>query len=102
MQTFLEHLGVSVAAITGVLAAKGKRVDLFGVLVLALVTAFGGGIYLYATAAIFGAIGFVILEKLRPGAVENAAVRASLTFGLRQIGIRRRITLPVFDDTRED
>jgi uncharacterized membrane protein YeiH len=32
MQTILEHLGVAVAAITGVLAAKGKRVDLFGVL----------------------------------------------------------------------
>ena len=43
MQPILEHLGVAVAAITGVLAARGKRVDMFGVLVLALVTAFGGG-----------------------------------------------------------
>lgn len=43
MQPILEHLGVAVAALTGVLAARGKRVDLFGVLVLALVTAFGGG-----------------------------------------------------------
>jgi uncharacterized membrane protein YeiH len=43
MQSILEHLGVAVAALTGVLAARGKRVDLFGVLVLALVTAFGGG-----------------------------------------------------------
>ncbi len=43
MQAVFEHLGVAVAAITGVLAAKGKRVDLFGVLVLAVVTAFGGG-----------------------------------------------------------
>lgn len=43
MQTWLEHFGVSVSAISGVLAARGKRVDLFGVLVLALVTAFGGG-----------------------------------------------------------
>ncbi len=39
----LEHFGVTVAAITGVLAARGKQVDLFGVIVLALVTAFGGG-----------------------------------------------------------
>jgi uncharacterized membrane protein YeiH len=38
-----EHLGVAVFAITGVLAAKNKRVDLFGVIVLALVTALGGG-----------------------------------------------------------
>ena len=43
MQYLLEQFGVSVAAITGVLAARGKKVDLFGVIVLALVTAFGGG-----------------------------------------------------------
>jgi uncharacterized membrane protein YeiH len=43
MQYMLEHFGVGVAAITGVLAARGKQVDLFGVIVLALVTAFGGG-----------------------------------------------------------
>ena len=43
MQPLLEHFGVAVGAITGALAGRGKRVDLFGVLVLALVTAFGGG-----------------------------------------------------------
>jgi len=31
------------SAISGVLAARGKQVDLFGVVVLAVVTAFGGG-----------------------------------------------------------
>ncbi|RYD62294.1 MAG: trimeric intracellular cation channel family protein, partial [Verrucomicrobiaceae bacterium] len=39
----LEHFAVAVAAVSGVLAGRGKNVDLFGVLVLALVTAFGGG-----------------------------------------------------------
>jgi uncharacterized membrane protein YeiH len=43
MRYLLEHFGVVVSAITGVLAARGKQVDLFGVLVLALVTALGGG-----------------------------------------------------------
>lgn len=43
MQYVLEHLGVAVAALTGVLAARGKKVDLFGVVVLAMVTALGGG-----------------------------------------------------------
>lgn len=43
LQRCLEHFGIAVSAVTGVLAARGKRVDLFGVLVLALVTAFGGG-----------------------------------------------------------
>ena len=42
-QGLLDHFGVAVAAVTGVLAARGKQVDLFGVIVLALVTAFGGG-----------------------------------------------------------
>ena len=40
---FSELFAISVGAITGVLAAEGKRVDLFGVIVLAVVTAFGGG-----------------------------------------------------------
>jgi len=43
MLYFLEHFGATVAAITGVLAARGKSVDLFGVIVLACVTALGGG-----------------------------------------------------------
>jgi uncharacterized membrane protein YeiH len=43
LQAVLEHIGIAVAAVTGVLAARGKRVDLFGILVLALVTAYGGG-----------------------------------------------------------
>ena len=43
MQLWLEHFGITVSAISGVLAARGKKVDLFGVLVLALVTSFGGG-----------------------------------------------------------
>jgi uncharacterized membrane protein YeiH len=38
-----EHMAVAVCAVTGVLAAKNKQVDLFGVIVLALVTAIGGG-----------------------------------------------------------
>lgn len=43
LQTYIEHAGIAVGAISGVLAAKGKRIDLFGVLVLALAAAFGGG-----------------------------------------------------------
>ncbi len=39
----LQHLGVAVSAVAGVVAAKGRRVDLFGVVVLGLVTALGGG-----------------------------------------------------------
>ena len=40
---FLDLFGTAVFAITGSLAAGKKRMDLFGVIVLALVTAIGGG-----------------------------------------------------------
>jgi uncharacterized membrane protein YeiH len=43
MQYWLEHFGIAVSAVSGALAGRGKQVDLFGVIVLALVTAFGGG-----------------------------------------------------------
>ncbi|MDB6138795.1 MAG: hypothetical protein JWO94_1867 [Verrucomicrobiaceae bacterium] len=43
LPVLLDHFGCAVAALSGVLAARGKNLDLFGVLVLALVTAFGGG-----------------------------------------------------------
>jgi uncharacterized membrane protein YeiH len=39
----LDLIGVAVFAVSGALAAGRKRLDLFGVLVLALVTAVGGG-----------------------------------------------------------
>lgn len=41
--TLLDYFGVSVAALSGVLAARDRGLDLFGALVLALVTAVGGG-----------------------------------------------------------
>lgn len=43
VQTVVEHAAISVSAMGGVLAARGKRIDLFGVVVLALATSFGGG-----------------------------------------------------------
>jgi uncharacterized membrane protein YeiH len=39
----LQHFGVVVGAISGVLAAVGKRIDLVGVIVLGIVAALGGG-----------------------------------------------------------
>ena len=43
MPTWIEYFAVAVCAISAVLAAEGKEMDLFGVMVLALVTAVGGG-----------------------------------------------------------
>ena len=41
--TVIEYVAICVCAASGVLAARGKRIDLFGAIVLALATAFGGG-----------------------------------------------------------
>lgn len=70
-----EHFGVAVAAITGVLAARGKEVDLFGVFVLALVTAFGGG-----TIRDFTIGDFPVFWVKNPSYVYTAGVAAVLTF----------------------
>ncbi len=41
--TFLDYLGVFVFAISGILAASEKQLDLFGGFIIAFVTALGGG-----------------------------------------------------------
>lgn len=43
MPAWIEYMACAACAVSGVLAAQGKRIDLFGALVLALVTAVGGG-----------------------------------------------------------
>jgi uncharacterized membrane protein YeiH len=43
MPPWVEYFAVAVCAVSGVLAAEGKNMDLFGALVLALVAAVGGG-----------------------------------------------------------
>jgi uncharacterized membrane protein YeiH len=77
MQHSLEHFGVTVAAITGVLAARGKQVDLFGVLVLALVTAFGGGTI---RDLMLGSV--PVFWVVDPSYFPNAVITAVITFYL--------------------
>jgi uncharacterized membrane protein YeiH len=77
MEYILEHFGVSVGAVTGALAARGKQVDLFGVLVLALVTALGGGT---VRDVMLGAL--PIFWTADQSYVINVAVTAVVTFYL--------------------
>ena len=42
-QQWVEHFGVAFCGISGTLSARGKNIDLFGVTVLGLITALGGG-----------------------------------------------------------
>jgi uncharacterized membrane protein YeiH len=71
----LEHFGVAVGAMSGVLAARGKQIDLFGVLVLAIVTAFGGGT---VRDTLVGDLPVVWLRG--PWLLTNATAIALLTF----------------------
>jgi len=75
MLYFAEHFAVTVSAISGVLAAGGKRLDLFGVIVLALVTALGGG---SVRDLLLGAYPIVWVQH--PDYVLNAAITAFLFF----------------------
>ena len=80
MQFWLEHFGVGVSAISGVLAARGKKVDLFGVLVLALVTAFGGGT---VRDLLVGDLPVVWIRE--PSLLLNATLLAIVTFFVRRV-----------------
>ncbi|MEI7728883.1 MAG: trimeric intracellular cation channel family protein [Verrucomicrobiota bacterium] len=92
LQFLLEHFAVAVAAITGVLAARGKQVDMFGVLVLALVTAFGGGTVRDLM------LGDVPVTWIRHASyLLNAATTALVTFFLAQIFESRRNLLVLAD-----
>ncbi|HTD65731.1 MAG TPA: trimeric intracellular cation channel family protein [Candidatus Limnocylindria bacterium] len=92
VQTWLEHFGVAVSAISGVLAARGKRVDLFGVLVLALVTAFGGGT---VRDVLVGDLPVVWIRQ--PAFLLNATAIALITFFARRIRELPRSVLLVAD-----
>jgi uncharacterized membrane protein YeiH len=92
MQTWLEHFGVGVSAISGVLAARGKRVDLFGVLVLALVTAFGGGT---VRDLLVGDLPVVWIRE--PAFLLNATLVAVVTFFVRRVRELPRTFLLVAD-----
>jgi len=112
VQYVLEHFAVSVAAITGVLAARGKQVDLFGVLVLALVTAFGGGTvrdvllgrlpvfwmadeWFVLNAVITAVIAFYLVRYHElPGAVLMVADAFALAL-FTMIGTRKGLEFPV-------
>lgn len=92
MQPWLEHFAVGVSAISGVLAARGKKVDLFGILVLALVTAFGGGTVRDVLA---GDLPVVWIRE--PSLLLNATAIAMVTFFVRRIRELPRSVLLVAD-----
>ncbi len=101
MPPWIEYLACAVCAISGVLSAEGKRIDLFGALVLAVVTALGGGTlrdlclgiqpvfwvaspnYLIATLAA-AMLAFVLVRFMR---MPSRALLVADAFGLALFGI---------------
>jgi uncharacterized membrane protein YeiH len=92
LQYPLEHFGVGVGAITGVLAARGKKVDLFGVMVLALVTAFGGGTLRDLLVA-----DLPVIWMRDPSFLFNASAVAVATFFIARVRPFPRVVLLVAD-----
>src|SRR5258707_11825512 len=100
MSGWVEHFAVVGCAASGVLAAEGRRMDLFGALVLALVTAVGGGTIrdlclgapvfwikspaLVSTALIAAAVTFVLVRFVR---MPHRALMIADAFGLALFGI---------------
>jgi uncharacterized membrane protein YeiH len=100
MPAWVEHSAVAVCAISGVLAAEGRSMDLFGALVLALVTAAGGGTIrdlcldvpvfwirqpdLVRTALIAAVATFVLVRFVR---VPHRALAVADAFGLALFGV---------------
>lgn len=77
LSILLDHFGVSVSALSGVLAAREKGLDLFGVLVLALVTAVGGGSLRDVLAD-----GGAVFWLRTPAIFQNVCVTALLAFSV--------------------
>jgi uncharacterized membrane protein YeiH len=92
VQLWLEHFAVGVSAISGVLAARGKKVDLFGVLVLALATSLGRG---SVRDVLVGDLPVVWIRE--PAFLLNATAVALVTFFVRRLRELPRSLLLVAD-----
>ncbi|MCE9518696.1 MAG: trimeric intracellular cation channel family protein [Verrucomicrobia bacterium] len=110
VSSVIEHFAIGTCALTGVLAARGKGLDLFGVLVLAVVTAFGGGTlrdilvgdvpvawlkdpsFLY-TALVAGLVSFFITRVWQPPARLLDIVDAFSLALFSMVGARKGLAL---------
>jgi len=92
LQYLLGHFAVTVSAISGVLAAGRKQIDLFGVVVLGLVTAVGGG---SVRDIILGA--HPVFWIADSSYVLNAVITAALTFYIARHWMVPRAVLDIAD-----
>ena len=91
LTVWVEHFAVAVCAISGALAAEGRRMDLFGALVLALVTAVGGGTIRDLC------LGVPVFWVKSPAVLTTACVAAVATFVLARFAPIPHRTLMLAD-----
>jgi uncharacterized membrane protein YeiH len=92
MQYALEHFAVAVCAVTGVLAGKGKQLDLFGVVVLALATALGGGTFRDLTLGVTPVFWIADAQY-----VQTAVIVALITFFIARFWVLPQTVLLIAD-----
>jgi uncharacterized membrane protein YeiH len=92
MTFWIEQAAVAVCAISGALAATGKRLDLFGVLVLAVVAAVGGGTI---RDLCLGARPVFWIEN--PSHIVTASVTALVTFFIARVWVLPQRALVIAD-----
>ena len=105
----IDLFGTAVFAVTGAIVAARKEMDIFGVLVLATVTAIGGGTMrdtlagdvplifrrdLYATCAVAGAGSYELLWRLGWDPQLAGWIAMAVALGLRLGAIRWHWGLP--------
>lgn len=117
MLTYLLDLaGVAVFAASGVLAARDRGLDLFGILVVAGITAVGGGTLrdllldrhpifwiedpLYVVVIVAAAVATLVLQRLRPSPGNRLAVADAIGLGFfalsgAQLAEAARCTAPI-------
>ena len=91
VQLLQTHFAVAVCAISGVLAGSGKRVDLFGVLVLGLVTALGGGTIRDVV------LGNQVFWLGDPAMVINGVITSAATFFVARYWVVPALSLALVD-----
>jgi uncharacterized membrane protein YeiH len=82
---------VAMGVITGVVGGMLRDVMLGEIPLV-----FRPNIYLYATAALFGACVYIACHHFWPGQRYNLVIGTAATLILRLAGIRWKLTLPVF------
>src|SRR5690554_4997584 len=118
----LDYIGTMVFAMSGVLTATEKRLDLFGAMFIGVVTmgvtsAVVGGVIrdtltnevplifqleIYATACIAGALVYLLLRYAGLDPALNQLLTAGVIIAIRLLSIRFNWSMPILSMPRED